>query len=276
MAQQNRNICIFNKFGFCKFKTNCRKQHILEICSNQNCETKRCSLRHPKTCRYYRDIGYCKFGEWCYFKHENGTSKEIEEKVKILDAKFETIKKCISEKDEVIENLKNKILILEEKLLELEKLLGQTKESIDLDDKIKDIEEKQNNLIEDSREKYKCNKCDFTTYFRKGLNIHKKKMHKVYSCVDCDELFDDLKDSKVHAYTHSFTITDKNIHQCKNCDFKTKNLNSIEVHVGGCRELNFECALCGNGFENKVDLETYLRICEIYECDTIIYHLFNS
>ena len=54
---------------------------------------------------------------------------------------------------------------------------------------------------------------------------------------------------------------------CKNCDFKTKNLNSIEVHVGGCRELNFECALCGDGFENKVDLETHLRTCEIYECD---------
>ena len=74
-----------------------------------------------------------------------------------------------------------------------------------------------------------------------------------------DELFDDLKDCKVHSYTHSFTITGKNIHQCNNCDFETKNLNSIEVHVGRCRELNFECALCGNGFESKVDLETHLR-----------------
>ena len=82
-----------------------------------------------------------------------------------------------------------------------------------------------------------------------------------------------LRDSKVHSYTHSFTITGKNIHQCKNCDFETNNLNSIEVHVGGCRELNFECGLCGNGFETKVDLETHLRTCEVYECDSFSFWL---
>ena len=286
MAQQNQNVCIFNKFGFCKFRINCRKQHILEICSNQNCESKRCSLRHPKLCRYFRDIGYCKFGEWCKFKHENGTSKEMEGKFKMLDAKFETmetnyniLRQCISEKEEIIENLKDKIMIFEEKIHELENLHGakiehleetmkQAKAGNNVDEKIKVIEEKQMNIIEDSKEKYKCNKCDFSTYFRKGLNIHKKKMHKVYSCVDCDELFDDLRDSKVHSYTHFFTITEKNIHKCKNCDFETKTLNSIEVHVGGCREINFECGLCGNGFEYKVDLETHLRTCEIFECDS--------
>ena len=69
MANQNLNVCDFNKYGFCKFKSTCRKPHIMEICSNNGCETRVCSLRHPKSFRYFREIGYCKFGEWCLFKN---------------------------------------------------------------------------------------------------------------------------------------------------------------------------------------------------------------
>ena len=42
--------------------------------------------------------------------------------------------------------------------------------------------------------------------------------------------------------------------------------NTIEVHVGWCRQSNFECGLCGNNFEQKEDLETHLRTCEMYQC----------
>ena len=33
MASQS--VCQFNKFGFCKFKEACRKQHVKELCENQ-------------------------------------------------------------------------------------------------------------------------------------------------------------------------------------------------------------------------------------------------
>ena len=119
------------------------------------------------------------------------------------------------------------------------KILEKVKSSSDLDDKIKDIEEKQTYLIEESSGKYKCNKCDFTTYYRNGLKIHKKKMHKVFSCTNCDEIFDTKRDFQVHSYTHSFTNTEKDTNKCKNCKFYSESIDTIEVHVGKCRDENF-------------------------------------
>ena len=34
-------------------------------------------------------------------------------------------------------------------------------------------------------------------------------MHKVYTCADCDKIFDKIWDVKVHSYNHSYTNTDK-------------------------------------------------------------------
>ena len=148
MAQQNQ-VCSFNKFGFCKFGSTCRKQHVSEKCSTKNCEVQRCSLRHPKTCRYYRDYGNCKFGEWCFFNHIIPVSKEMGEIQKTFDSKLEifennlkTLKECIAEKDLHILQFKEQVLGLETKIDELvEKVsnLEKEKSSSDLDDKIKDI-----------------------------------------------------------------------------------------------------------------------------------------
>ena len=101
MAQQK--VCEFFKFGFCKFKSMCRKQHILEKCSNNECDIKSCSLRHPRTCRYYRDIGFCKLCEWCQFKHE-GVSKGLQEVNEISD-RMKNVEKQIEEKSLLIEAL---------------------------------------------------------------------------------------------------------------------------------------------------------------------------
>ena len=145
------------------------------------------------------------------------------------------MKDCIAEKDLYISHLEEKVQVLETKidetlkvnkdildeLVEKVEILEKEKPSNYLDDKVKDLEEKQTYLIEESSEKYKCNKCDFTTYYQKGLKIHKKKMHKVYSCSNCDEIFDTKRDFKVHSYTHSFTNTEKDVNKCNNCNFET-------------------------------------------------------
>ena len=146
-----------------------------------------------------------------------------------------------------------------------------SKTSEKLDNKIRDIEEIQINLIEESRT-YKCNECEFETYYKRGLKIHKKKMHKVYSCADCEEIFDTVRDFKVHSYTHSYTNIKKKV-KCKNCEFETNSLNTIEVHVGWCRTKDFECGLCGIGFSEKEDLEIHLSTCEMYECDSFSCYL---
>ena len=45
--------CLFNKFGYCKFKLNCKRIHYWEICQeNKTCEAKiECKKRHPKNAR---------------------------------------------------------------------------------------------------------------------------------------------------------------------------------------------------------------------------------
>ena len=123
MAQQNQNVCSYNKYGFCKFGATCRKQHLMEKCLNKTCEIDKCSFRHPKVYRYFRDIGYCKFGEWCLFKHEKVVSKEIEDAMKAYDAKFEIfdntlgiLKQCIFEKDNTITRLQGQVKKLEQKI----------------------------------------------------------------------------------------------------------------------------------------------------------------
>ena len=178
MAQENHNVCSFNKFGFCKFRANCRRQHIKEICSNKGCEIEKCSQRHPRICRYHRDIGYCKFGKWCLFKHETLSSPK---EMKVIAKKLETIEKDLEEKGIAIENLASsktnnleevlktvddKIDNFENNLLTLKKCIAEKdtfiskleKKVVDLETKLEDISKLYNEKIEELEKR--VNVCD--------------------------------------------------------------------------------------------------------------------
>ena len=136
MAAQN--ICFFNKFGFCKYLDHCRKHHENKLCENKECEVRECQLRHPIKCKYYRDFGYCKFGEWCSFSHRVHVNvsagkeniEKLDEKLKTLESELdknsENIKKLeaeikdmnlkISEKDQTISKMNKKYNFLKEKV----------------------------------------------------------------------------------------------------------------------------------------------------------------
>ena len=86
------DICLFNKFGHCKFQTTCRKRHVGKICKKDQCNIPSCSERHPRECTYYRDFGRCKFGTYCSFRHRNSKDekiKELESELKNLKSKLE-------------------------------------------------------------------------------------------------------------------------------------------------------------------------------------------
>ena len=314
MAPQNQNVCSFNKYGFCKFKLNCRKQHIMEKCSKTNCEIHSCSSRHPRTCRYYRDIGYCKFGEFCLFNHDKRSNcleeshkiskkietieKTIEEKnnnieqlenalkdkrnsqleevLEKVDSKIDvfqsnilTLKTCVAEKDSIISNLEKIITDMQIKMEALENKVSLCEKDVkknNLDDKVKELEENQIFMIEEANGKYKCNHCEFTTYHAKGLKIHKKKMHKSYYCEVCDDVFDAARDLKIHKFTHSYTKTESLMKKCRTCDFQCTSIDTMEVHIGKCRNEDFECGLCEATFNKLDDLEIHLKTCEVYQC----------
>ena len=89
----------------------------LKKCANSDCDIKSCKYRHPKICRYKRDIGFCKFGEWCLFKHD-GIVKGVND-VEELSNKMKNIEKLIEEKSVQIESI--------------EKVLKETQEVIKAD-----------------------------------------------------------------------------------------------------------------------------------------------
>ena len=60
--------------------------------------------------------------------------------------------------------------------------------------------------------------------------------------------------------------TKREDHVCENCDFISKSIYTLEVHVGKCYSDNSECGFCDTKFEDLDSLELHLRTCEMYEC----------
>ena len=106
-------ICQHHKFGFCRYKSECRRKHFSKECEDQDCKTsKTCNKRHPKRCRKY-DTGKCRFKNDCAYKHLKPETQEdteqIKEKIEVLEKAVQQIIK--SNKDN--EQLKEKLEVLE-------------------------------------------------------------------------------------------------------------------------------------------------------------------
>ena len=67
--EDGRELCRYFKFGFCKFQNTpdgCSKRHNDQVCPRrESCpDIDSCKMRHPKTCRFFRDNGWWS-GEDC-------------------------------------------------------------------------------------------------------------------------------------------------------------------------------------------------------------------
>ena len=205
-------ICKFNKFGFCKFRNTCFKKHENQKCEKKNCKIWNCSLRHPKTCRFFREYKRCKFGEFCKFSHDQLTEKNYSEDIGGMMEKLECLKKDIGVKDIEIARLDTEIKDLERglncKIMNLEKIVrilqeevaGLKKENEKLRFSLKGsfLSEEKNNLNDtenDDTERAKtdeniektsvvenefiCDKCGFIGKTEAGLKTHNTTKHKV-------------------------------------------------------------------------------------------------
>ena len=225
MATQN--ICNFNKFGFCKFRDRCRKQHVNDKCENSSCDISVCILRHPRRCKFYSEYKRCKYGEWCRFEHvENLNNVEIDDLKKENESiltKLAGIENTLKEKDNLIESLLQKF---------------------------KDMELKLNNISEEKTvsEKIKCAQCEFETISERGLKVHMKRKHAGINtgnyprqCELCDKEFENAKEMKTHMKRHSYKYAQ---YQCEDCEYVGQNEETMDVHNGRAHCENFECGLC--------------------------------
>ena len=133
MATQN--FCSWFKFGYNKHKEFCRRQHINHLCEKIDCEVLSCSSRHPKTCKFYRDYGKCKFNP-CMFSH---VEKENNDQIDILKKENVSILKKLVDIDNSISELESKIQQSEELITKLNEVENKCQKVIDIEKRIYEI-----------------------------------------------------------------------------------------------------------------------------------------
>ena len=108
------NVCLFNKYGFCKFRETCRKIHYREICIEDSCETSSCTKRHPRKCKYFEIYKRCKFGTFCLFSHETNDVTNLDD-VKELKDQIDALQNHVDKLENEINLCNAQIKNLEEK-----------------------------------------------------------------------------------------------------------------------------------------------------------------
>ena len=124
------NVCLFYKFGHCKYLETCRKQHVHNICENDSCEITNCEKRHPKICRYYTQYHRCKFSSFCSFSHRISDLPSHEHENVETKEKVDELEEKLKEKEEVIQLLKVKIEEIDERNRNIELELKRVFETV--------------------------------------------------------------------------------------------------------------------------------------------------
>ena len=70
--RKRNNVCKFHKFGYCKLKDKCEKEHVNRECPDgSHCKgIQTWALRHPKMCKRIGMQGLCHFRENCAYNHK--------------------------------------------------------------------------------------------------------------------------------------------------------------------------------------------------------------
>ena len=116
-ASPVENVCKYFKYGYCKYRGNCKFKHVQEICVETDCEVDQCKYRHPRECKFYREYQICRFGTMCCFRHETSPNmlkngallqeiKILEENLEMLRQQIQEITINVKQKEQEIELLK--------------------------------------------------------------------------------------------------------------------------------------------------------------------------
>ena len=184
---------MFNKFGYCKFGERCFRKHENKICEENGCSISDCKLRHPRKCRYFVQFQYCKFGSFCKFSHK------IEES---------------SESKKEIDNLKNEIRKLEDRI----KIMNE-----EIERKTEEMKKLKEEYEVETKER-----VEKIEYYRNEWHITQM-------------LFDNFKEDMEYKYGHdinaessedeikNYGVGNENT-VCDICDFKAKTTGGLKTH----------------------------------------------
>ena len=105
-------ICVYHKYGYCKFQNSCRNTHEQELCDIENCDGKICDKRHPKPCRYFQNYGRCKFNP-CSYSHGDNLEyvkiNKLESIVQDMKQEMHEIRQILNLNDAAMRNMEKEL-----------------------------------------------------------------------------------------------------------------------------------------------------------------------
>ena len=240
-------ICQHHKYGYCRFKTECKKKHLSSECADlEECKnSKGCQKRHPKLCKRYAS-GNCRFENGCAYKHKKSSTTEENEQLKDKLQVFE----------KVLHAMTRKVLSLE---TEVEKLIKKSSNNVMIDnptykvDKVVDVQDTQKEMVDESNsfsheeikekcstpkenkekvDKVKtksdllnCDECNYTCKKEKSLKNHKLTKHEHHKCKECNENLPNFMQLLKHVAKYHNTEDDE-----KSKEEVVKNNEVSKVH----------------------------------------------
>ena len=217
-----REVCHHDKFGYCRYKKECKKIHFTEECKqSEDCEnSKTCPKRHPKKCKRYA-VGNCRFLSDCAYEHKKPTTNKEHEDLKVKVETMEKVlhamtRKVLSLENEVIDLKRNKInhLVFEDlknKVSELDKEKNIQKDKVDesLNFNHNSIKETsstpKDKLLEELKSKselLKCEKCNYSCKKEKSLKNHMLTKHDYHECKECQKKLPNFMQLLKHKAEH--------------------------------------------------------------------------
>ena len=280
--------CLYNVFGYCKFREECRKKHSSTVCQIKDCD-KSCSERHPKQCKFktrckFLDKGICAFSHVtlvqndktneCFSNHEHKI-KDLENIVAINKTESEVIIKSLSDEIRILkkELSENVVYVKDLKRFENEnqKLQKEIKNLRNESEIQKSVLQKVLNEVE-----IKCNKS-----VNDALEAHKKSVKE-----SVDNSIDQLKtqafpkdvieENIIKGYQNDCE-TILLVHQkfelddvvCNICEFKSHSQGLLSIHKHEKHKSNDTFETIVEGFKN--DIENHIRTLEaMCEDDDVI------
>ena len=225
-------ICQYEKYGYCKFKSECKRKHLSEECKDlENCKSiKSCDKRHPKRCKKH-DSGKCRFEETCAYKHLKPTKiKEYE----ILKEKVEKLEQVVQ-----MEQAKNKDSdILKEKLQKVEIVVhALTRKVLSLESELGKVEKKDTNILNVDESKDPKTKPEI-----KSTEMLFSDNKSVLAPKDAKYLKKD-KDMKYKKDMAEDNDSKEVFLNCNKCKYKCKKENLLKKHMTSKHE-EHQCKEC--------------------------------
>jgi hypothetical protein len=216
-------VCMYQKFGHCKYKEGCLKNHLQETCQDGlACDKqKSCQKRHPKGCKGYAMDGFCRFGDGCSYHHQEHKTINSE-----MNIKVETLEKTLHE-------MAAKINELEDKIKEMESKNSEESKHKEADKRVEENKNvsKQNEIIKKKSQLKQRN----NSVFKFGPEARKTVLKK-----------DESK--KVEQISKAV--------KCEICDYMCEKQSTLKKHINS-KHTEQKCDLCGKECMTSMEIITH-------------------